>query len=53
MSNTEILEELPNLNGSSSSSQSSLSSSAAYAKNPDAGSTWEEVEGRIQARLSR
>jgi hypothetical protein len=26
---------------------------AAYAKDPDAGSTWEEVEGRIQARLSR
>lgn len=25
---------------------------AAYAKDPDAGSTWEEVEGRIQARLS-
>jgi putative addiction module component len=26
---------------------------AAYAKDPDAGSTWEEVEGRIQAGLSR
>jgi hypothetical protein len=26
---------------------------AAYAKDPDAGSTWQEVEGRIQARLSR
>jgi hypothetical protein len=26
---------------------------AAYAKDPDAGSTWEEVEGRIRARLSR
>jgi hypothetical protein len=26
---------------------------AAYAKDPDAGSTWEEVEGRIQARLTR
>ena len=25
---------------------------AAYAKNPDAGSTWEEIEGRIRARLS-
>jgi hypothetical protein len=25
----------------------------AYAKDPDAGSTWEEVEGRIRARLSR
>jgi hypothetical protein len=25
---------------------------AAYAKDPDAGSTWEEVEARIQARLS-
>lgn len=25
---------------------------AAYAKDPDAGSTWEEVEGRIRARLS-
>jgi len=24
---------------------------AAYAKDQDAGSTWEEVEGRIQARL--
>jgi hypothetical protein len=24
---------------------------AAYAKDPDAGSTWEEVEGRIRARL--
>jgi putative addiction module component (TIGR02574 family) len=24
----------------------------AYAKNPDAGSTWEEVERRIRARLS-
>ena len=23
---------------------------AAYAKDPDAGSTWEEVEGRIRAR---
>ena len=26
---------------------------AAYAKDPDAGSSWEEVEGRIRARLSR
>ena len=26
---------------------------AAYAKDPNAGSTWEEVEGRIRARLSR
>jgi putative addiction module component (TIGR02574 family) len=26
---------------------------AAYEKDPDAGSTWEEVEGRIRARLSR
>ena len=26
---------------------------AAYAKDPDAGSTWKEVEGRIRARLSR
>lgn len=26
---------------------------AAYAKDPDAGSTWEEVEGRIRTRLSR
>jgi hypothetical protein len=25
----------------------------AYAKDPDAGSTWEEVEGRVQARLTR
>ena len=25
---------------------------AAYAKDPDAGSTWEEVEGRIRARLT-
>jgi len=25
----------------------------AYAKDPDAGSTWEEVEGRVQARLIR
>jgi putative addiction module component (TIGR02574 family) len=25
---------------------------AAYAKDPDAGSTWEEVEDRIRARLS-
>jgi putative addiction module component (TIGR02574 family) len=24
---------------------------AAYAKDPEAGSTWEEVEGRIRARL--
>ena len=24
---------------------------AAYAKDPDAGSTWEEVEGRIRTRL--
>ena len=26
---------------------------AAYARDPDAGSTWEEVEGRIQGRLRR
>ena len=26
---------------------------ATYAKDPDAGSTWEEVEGRIRTRLSR
>jgi hypothetical protein len=26
---------------------------AAYANDPDAGSTWEEVEGRIRKRLSR
>jgi len=26
---------------------------ASYAKDPDAGSTWEEVERRIRARLSR
>ena len=26
---------------------------ASYAKDPDAGSTWEEVEGRIRARFSR
>ena len=26
---------------------------AAYAKDPDAGSTWEEVESRIRGRLSR
>jgi len=26
---------------------------AAYAKDPNAGSTWEEVEDRIRARLSR
>ena len=26
---------------------------AAYANDPDAGSTWEEVEGRIRARLTR
>jgi len=26
---------------------------AAYAKDPDAGSTWQEVEGRIRASLSR
>jgi len=26
---------------------------AAYARDPDAGSTWEEVEGRIRARLTR
>ena len=26
---------------------------AAYAKDPDVGSTWEEVEGRIRARVSR
>jgi hypothetical protein len=26
---------------------------AAYAKHPDGGSTWGEVEGRIRARLSR
>ena len=25
---------------------------AAYAKDPEAGSTWEEVEGRIRAHLS-
>ena len=25
----------------------------AYAKDPDAGSTWEEVESRIRVRLSR
>lgn len=25
----------------------------AYSKDPDAGSTWEEVEGRIRARLNR
>jgi len=25
---------------------------AAYSKDPDAGSTWEEVEGRIRTRLS-
>ena len=25
---------------------------AAYVKDPDAGSRWEEVEGRIQARLN-
>ena len=25
----------------------------AYAKDPDAGSTWEKVEGRIRGRLSR
>ncbi len=25
---------------------------AAYAKNPDAGSTWEEVQGRILSHLS-
>ena len=25
----------------------------AYAKDPEAGSTWEEVEGRIRAHLSR
>jgi putative addiction module component (TIGR02574 family) len=25
---------------------------AAYAKDPDAGSTWEEAEGRTRARLS-
>ena len=25
---------------------------AAYAKDPDAGSTWEDVEARIRARLS-
>jgi len=25
---------------------------AAYANDPDAGNTWEEVEGRIRARLS-
>lgn len=24
---------------------------AAYARNPDAGSTWEEVESRVRARL--
>ena len=26
---------------------------ATYAKDPDAGSTWEEVEGRIRAHLNR
>jgi putative addiction module component (TIGR02574 family) len=26
---------------------------AAYAKDPDAGSSWEEVESRIRARLKR
>jgi len=26
---------------------------AAYARDPDAGSTWEEVEGRIRARLNQ
>ena len=26
---------------------------AAYAKDPDAGSTWEELEGRIRTRLSQ
>lgn len=26
---------------------------AAYAKDPDAGSTWEEVEGRVRTRLNR
>ena len=26
---------------------------AAYARDPDAGSTWEEVEGRIRPRLTR
>jgi hypothetical protein len=26
---------------------------ASYANDPDAGSTWEEVEGRIRARLRR
>jgi len=26
---------------------------SAYANDPDAGSTWEEVEGRIRAQLSR
>lgn len=26
---------------------------AAYANDPDAGSTWEEVEGRIRARLDQ
>ena len=26
---------------------------AAYAKDPDTGSTWEEVEGRIRACISR
>jgi putative addiction module component (TIGR02574 family) len=26
---------------------------AAYAKDPDAGSTWDEVEDRIRTRLSR
>ena len=25
---------------------------ASYAKDPDAGSTWEEIEGRIRSRLS-
>ncbi len=26
---------------------------AAYAKDPDVGSTWEEVEGRMRARFTR
>lgn len=26
---------------------------AAYAKDPDAGSTWDEAEGRIRGRLNR
>lgn len=26
---------------------------AAYARDPEAGSTWEEVEGRIRARLNQ